>query len=119
MARPCSRLQWSPVRPHGIEGDDRDRIGTANRHRDRVAGRTVGQRGRGSGGILTAAHVVQSGTPTTSWRATMTFAGITACQIATAFATRTVRASLRSIGVFSDRLLLWRHRVRGCRSRSR
>ena len=37
----------------------------------------------------------------------MTFAGITACQIGTAFATRTVRASLRSIGVFSHRLLLW------------
>lgn len=37
----------------------------------------------------------------------MTFAGITACQIGTAFATRTSRASLRSIGVFSNRLLLW------------
>jgi magnesium-transporting ATPase (P-type) len=38
---------------------------------------------------------------------TMTFAGITACQIGTAFATRTTHASLRSIGVFSNRLLLW------------
>jgi magnesium-transporting ATPase (P-type) len=38
---------------------------------------------------------------------TMTFAGITACQVGTAFATRTNRASLRSIGVFSNRLLLW------------
>ena len=38
---------------------------------------------------------------------TMTFAGITACQIGTAFATRTSTASLRSIGVFSNRLLLW------------
>jgi calcium-translocating P-type ATPase len=38
---------------------------------------------------------------------TMTFAGITACQVGTAFATRTTRASLRSIGVFSNRLLLW------------
>ncbi|ABG05984.1 ATPase, P-type, K/Mg/Cd/Cu/Zn/Na/Ca/Na/H-transporter [Rubrobacter xylanophilus DSM 9941] len=38
---------------------------------------------------------------------TMTFAGITACQIGTAFATRTSRASLRQIGVFSNRLLLW------------
>jgi calcium-translocating P-type ATPase len=37
----------------------------------------------------------------------MTFAGITACQIGTAFATRTSRASLRSIGFFSNRLLLW------------
>jgi magnesium-transporting ATPase (P-type) len=38
---------------------------------------------------------------------TITFAGITACQIGTAFATRTSHAALRSIGVFSNRLLLW------------
>jgi calcium-translocating P-type ATPase len=38
---------------------------------------------------------------------TMTFAGIVACQIGTAFASRTDRASLRSIGFFSNRLLLW------------
>jgi magnesium-transporting ATPase (P-type) len=38
---------------------------------------------------------------------TMTFAGIVACQIGTAFAARTDRASLRSIGVFSNRMLLW------------
>jgi magnesium-transporting ATPase (P-type) len=37
---------------------------------------------------------------------TMTFAGIVACQIGTAFAARTDRASLRSIGVLSNRLLL-------------
>jgi calcium-translocating P-type ATPase len=37
----------------------------------------------------------------------MTFAGITACQVGTAFAARTNRASLRTIGVFSNRLLLW------------
>lgn len=37
----------------------------------------------------------------------MTFAGITACQVGTAFAARTARASLRSIGFFSNRLLLW------------
>lgn len=37
---------------------------------------------------------------------TMTFAGILACQIGTAFAARTDRTSLRSIGVFSNRLLL-------------
>ncbi|GLY06454.1 cation-transporting P-type ATPase [Actinoplanes sp. NBRC 101535] len=37
---------------------------------------------------------------------TMTFAGIVACQIGTAFASRTDHASLRSIGVFSNRLLL-------------
>ena len=30
-----------------------------------------------------------------------------ACQIGTAFAARTERASLRSVGVFSNRLLLW------------
>jgi calcium-translocating P-type ATPase len=37
----------------------------------------------------------------------MTFAGITACQVGTAFAARTSRASLRQIGVFSNPLLLW------------
>ena len=38
---------------------------------------------------------------------TMTFAGIVACQVGTAFAARTERASLRSVGVFSNSLLLW------------
>jgi len=38
---------------------------------------------------------------------TMTFLGMVACQIGTAFAARTDTASLRSIGVFSNRLLLW------------
>jgi magnesium-transporting ATPase (P-type) len=38
---------------------------------------------------------------------TMTFAGIVACQIGTAFASRTARASLRTVGVFTNRLLLW------------
>jgi magnesium-transporting ATPase (P-type) len=38
---------------------------------------------------------------------TMTFAGIVACQVGTAFAARTERASLRSIGVLSNHLLLW------------
>jgi calcium-translocating P-type ATPase len=37
---------------------------------------------------------------------TMTFAGIVACQIGTAFAARTDGASLRSIGVLSNRLLV-------------
>jgi magnesium-transporting ATPase (P-type) len=37
---------------------------------------------------------------------TMTFLGIVACQLGTAFAARTQRASLRSVGVFSNRLLL-------------
>jgi calcium-translocating P-type ATPase len=38
---------------------------------------------------------------------TMTFFAMIACQIGTAFAARTERASLRSVGVFSNRLLLW------------
>jgi calcium-translocating P-type ATPase len=38
---------------------------------------------------------------------TMTFLGTVACQVGTAFAARTERASLRSIGVFSNRMLLW------------
>ena len=43
---------------------------------------------------------------------TMTFVGMIAGQIGTAFAVRTERASLRSIGVFSNRyLLLWGSRA--------
>lgn len=38
---------------------------------------------------------------------TMTFLGMVAGQIGTAFAARTDRASLRSVGVGSNRLLLW------------
>jgi calcium-translocating P-type ATPase len=38
---------------------------------------------------------------------TMTFLGIVACQVGTAFAARTERASLRSVGVLSNPLLLW------------
>ncbi|MGW7406576.1 cation transporting ATPase C-terminal domain-containing protein [Streptomyces sp. NPDC054833] len=38
---------------------------------------------------------------------TMTFLGMIAGQIGTAFAARTDRASLRSIGVFTNPLLLW------------
>ncbi len=38
---------------------------------------------------------------------TMTFLGMVACQVGTAFAARTDRASLRSVGVFSNPLLLW------------
>ncbi|MEU7875980.1 cation-transporting P-type ATPase [Dactylosporangium sp. NPDC049140] len=38
---------------------------------------------------------------------TITFAGIVACQIGTAFAARTDRASLFTIGLFSNRFLLW------------
>jgi calcium-translocating P-type ATPase len=38
---------------------------------------------------------------------TMTLASMVACQVGTAFAARTERAPLRSIGVFTNRLLLW------------
>jgi calcium-translocating P-type ATPase len=38
---------------------------------------------------------------------TMTFAGIVACQVGTAFAARTSKASLRSVGLWSNRALLW------------
>jgi calcium-translocating P-type ATPase len=38
---------------------------------------------------------------------TMTFLGIVWCQLGTAMAARTEKASLRQIGVFSNRLLLW------------
>jgi calcium-translocating P-type ATPase len=38
---------------------------------------------------------------------TMTFLGMVMCQVGTAFAARTDRASLRTVGVFTNRLLLW------------
>ncbi len=38
---------------------------------------------------------------------TMTFAGIVACQIGTAMAARTERASLREVGFFTNPMLLW------------
>ncbi len=38
---------------------------------------------------------------------TMTFMGIVACQVGTAFAARTDRASLRAVGLLSNRLLLY------------
>ena len=38
---------------------------------------------------------------------TMTFLGIVACQVGTAFAARTDRASLRAVGVLSNPVLLW------------
>ena len=43
------------------------------------------------------------------WReaTTMTFLGIVACQIGTAFASRTERASLAAVGVTTNPLLLW------------
>ena len=52
----------------------------------------------GSGSPLHHAYLVAT---------TMTFAGIVACQIGTALAARTDRASLRSVGFFSNPLLLW------------
>ena len=45
-------------------------------------------------------HVYQQAT-------TMTFLGMVAGQIGTAFAARTDRASLRTVGVFTNRMLLW------------
>ncbi|GAA0319128.1 cation-transporting P-type ATPase [Actinoallomurus spadix] len=38
---------------------------------------------------------------------TVTFTGIVICQVGTAFAARTERASLRDVGVFGNPLLLW------------
>jgi magnesium-transporting ATPase (P-type) len=45
-------------------------------------------------------HIYQQAT-------TITFLGIVACQIGTAFAARTDRASLKSVGLTTNRLLLW------------
>ncbi|MFC7277704.1 cation-translocating P-type ATPase [Paractinoplanes rhizophilus] len=79
--------------------------------RDGVIDRRLLLRAWGLLGIVSAALVTAGFFWTLSrddYRAatTMTFAGIVACQIGTAFAARTDRASLRSIGVFSNRLLL-------------
>jgi magnesium-transporting ATPase (P-type) len=38
---------------------------------------------------------------------TATFVAIVACQVGTAFAARTAHQSLRAIGVFTNRMLLW------------
>jgi calcium-translocating P-type ATPase len=38
---------------------------------------------------------------------TMTFLGIVVCQVGTAFAARTERVALRTLGLFTNRLLLW------------
>ncbi|WP_392959842.1 cation-translocating P-type ATPase [Streptomyces sp. LN245] len=79
-------------------------------------------------GIISAA-LVMSGFLFTLWRAgwnpgdptgsgtplhqayleatTITFVGIVACQIGTAFAARTDRASLFTVGIWTNRLLLW------------
>lgn len=52
---------------------------------------------------------VSSGPLHHTWQlaTTMTFLGIVSCQIGTAFAARTERASLRQIGVTTNGLLLW------------
>jgi magnesium-transporting ATPase (P-type) len=52
---------------------------------------------------------VTSGPMRTLWHqaTTMTFLGIVACQLGTALAARTQHASLRRIGLTSNRLLLW------------
>jgi calcium-translocating P-type ATPase len=62
------------------------------------------------GGGWSPGDAVDSGSPLHDvylQATTMTFLGIVVCQVGTAFAARTDRASLRSIGVFSNRLLLW------------
>ena len=61
------------------------------------------------GGWRPGASVVEGSPLHHVWRqaTTMTFLGIVACQIGTAFAARTQTASLRSIGVTTNRLLLW------------
>jgi len=103
------------------------------RREQRILDRTMLLRAWGSLGLLEAALVTgaffwlltragwspgdPTGTGTPLHHAylqatTITFAGITACQVRTAFATRTSRAALRTIGVLSNRLLLWGHRVR-------
>jgi calcium-translocating P-type ATPase len=52
----------------------------------------------GSGTALHGAYVEAT---------TITFLGIVACQVGTAFAARVERDSLRSVGLWSNRLLLW------------
>jgi magnesium-transporting ATPase (P-type) len=60
----------------------------------------AGSMGAATGVGTTLHHAYQQAT-------TITFVGIVACQIGTAFAARTDRASLFTIGVWSNPLLLW------------
>ena len=60
-----------------------------------------------AGARATTRRRARRSTTPTSQATTMTFAGIVACQVGTAFAARTERASLRSVGVFTNPLLLW------------
>lgn len=62
-----------------------------------------------AGGWHFGADVSEGSSLHQTWRAatTMTFLGIVSCQIGTAFAARTQVASLKTVGVFSNRLLLW------------
>jgi calcium-translocating P-type ATPase len=61
-----------------------------------------------SGGWTFGADV-SAGALEHTWKlaTTMSFLGIVSCQIGTAIASRTEHASLREIGLFSNRLLLW------------
>ena len=126
---PALALGREPAEPGLMERPPRPRV--RGRHRPRAALPRLGlpRPGRGRArarrlllraparrlgpGRRRPARATRSTTPTCS-ATTMTFAGIVACQIGTAFAARTERASLRSVGLFTNRLLLW-----GIASRSR
>jgi magnesium-transporting ATPase (P-type) len=56
------------------------------------------------GAAVTSGHALHSDYVQAT---TMTFAGIVACQVGTAIAARTEHASLRSVGLFTNRMLLW------------
>jgi magnesium-transporting ATPase (P-type) len=90
-------LMSRPPRPPGPGVIDR-----------RLLNRAWGVLGLVSAVLVTAGYFWARGRVGHTYRqaTTMTFAGIVACQIGTAFAARTDRAPLRSIGVFSNRLLL-------------
>ena len=119
---PALALGREPAEPGLMDRPPRPR--TAGRHRPRAAGPRLGaaRRGLRRAGRWAASSSPcggPAGTPATRpapaaalhhaylQATTITFAGIVACQIGTAFAARTDRASLRAIGVFTNRLLLW------------
>ena len=105
-------LMDRPPRPRdeGVisAGDAGPRLGVPRAHlrraRDgrvlpRAAARRAGRPGAPTGPGTPLHHAYLQAT-------TMTLLGIVACQVGTAFAARTDRASLRQVGVFSNRLLL-------------
>jgi calcium-translocating P-type ATPase len=117
---PALALGREPAEPDIMERPPRTR--TAGIIDRRMLGRAWGLMGGVSAILVTALFLLtlieggwSAGSDVTAgplhevWRqaTTMSFLGIVACQIGTATAARTERASLRQIGLFTNPMLLW------------